>query len=159
MQGERLQMLHDMVGGLGLHLTVVTDLQSTGIRAEVEPEPIPVAKADFWAFAAEHGYSKQRATLAWSLATRGNLDKYGAHLPLVRFLDGVSDDPDVLVSREDRIVDLRSVHERFVASEGRPLAWGGDHTPDRPNRSIDFLAHLVNEKLRPEEPVAVQRLR
>lgn len=146
------------VGGRAVELSVSGDFVSTNASPEQELEPVPATRAEFRAFATEHGYSDMRARKAWNVAVAAGERPEGSSstLPLVEFLDGF-DESVIHVSSDERIIDLRSVYDRFVASRMAPIAWGGDLDYSRPNLSIDFLAHIVNEKVQPEEPIRVRR--
>src|SRR4051794_10609791 len=66
MTPERLAMLGEVVGGLGLQVTVVHSLEGLPEPAEREPEPVPACFQDFLDFAGNHDYTEQHAHDAWS---------------------------------------------------------------------------------------------
>lgn len=150
MTPERLQVLREMAGGLGLSVTVVGDLEALGIE-EQEPEPVPVNLEDCIAFAKEHGYSRARVSKAWMAVDR-TIGKREDPYPPVRPI-GPSN-----VMEYRLVVDLRSVRDRLLASNMSPAAWSGIN--GRQIAILHFLAHFTNERLGvPDEerlPIAPQ---
>jgi hypothetical protein len=142
MSPAHLETLEQMLGGLGLRLTVV--------QAAVKNEPpheavVPATRDDFCAFAEIHGYTAARAYRAWNAVL--NTKYYPGHcagqegpdpFPPLRFIHADID-----------TVDLRSVYDRLVASNLSPRAWRIRITSD----TVRFLAHMVNEELAPLDPL------
>lgn len=128
-------------------------LNSTETNEE-EPDMIAATKSDFRRFAAEHGYSDSRACRSWnslSFTTPHHTTPHDSsrrpadQLPPVRWLNRDS-------RCGEETIDLRSVHERLVASELRSDSWirgNNDH--------VAFLARLVNELVQPEGPLPARR--
>lgn len=147
MTPERMQMLEQMVGGLGLHVTLIQD-GSMLTEEKYEPPPVAVNRQNFLDFASEAGYSSRRASSAWRTVIREGSPRYTRRqegmpdpYPPIEFLD-----PDGREAGEDAaIIDLRSVQKRLLASDMSVAAWEG--LTERQHETVTFLAHLVEVKV------------
>lgn len=137
--GSALSMLVE--GEVNAHIVDGYD----AIDAENEPEPMPATFGDIRRFAIDNGYSKVRANKAWhalgtatarELAQRVGYDPY----PKVRFLPAAEQR-----GFYDQHVDLRSVHDRLMASDFSNTAWPWLKRTDK--ETVKLLADFVRAKL------------
>ena len=148
---EQLTTVEQMLGALGLRRVELGDRELGAIveaEGKQEPEPVPVTRETFLAFAEKHDeYSRKRLCAAWLAVqftkgfardAKGGIDPY----PPLRFFDE---------NRE--VADLRSVHERLVASDMSTGAWRRATQP-----TIGVLCHIVNELLQlpPDEQLTTK---
>jgi hypothetical protein len=169
------QMASALSGGLVVEMSVTTDLLSVSHAletvegwGELAPDAVPATKSDFRDFAAEHRYTDPRATRTWWAIVdtaewrQPRARSYRQHdpLPPIKIIDPEAFDPGppnpldmypnyFLHSRSEEIVmDLRSVHARLAADwPMQRKVWDSHMTL----ASLGFLAHIVNEKVIPEE--------
>ena len=156
-----------LAGGQAVEASVVADttaIELTELRPEQGQDPISASRDDFRQFAQEHGYTDQRACRTWATIISTAERWYG--LPGQRF-----DDPYPRLMFLDpaprlepvhapelrhgfQVLDLRSVYARLTVPE-YPMQrrmWG--HKWGRASvGSLAFLAHIVNEEVRPERPL------
>jgi hypothetical protein len=155
---ERLAVVREVAGKLGLEVTVIRDLQSLGISPEQELTPVPATRLDFRLFAADYGLSDRRADYAWRAVdwTHSRIE-FSAHrrhpdveaenlacYPPPRFL---RDD----AGADQKIVDLRSVYDRLRASNLALAAW-----TNSTYKTVEFLAMIVNEMVQPDPPLPLK---
>ncbi|WP_280483903.1 hypothetical protein [Nocardia farcinica] len=157
MTPERLQMLREMLGGLGLTVTLLSgqEIDLPPPSPEEEAEPVLASREDFLAFAREHGYADMRAFRAWRCAAENEAGaRYGKNdgLPPVRFV-GLAPRPEYSTDPDRRTLDLRSVHERLIATQQEPHLWG---YRSKRRGDVRFLAHMVNEVVQPDEPLPLE---
>ena len=91
-------------------------------------------------FAARNGYTKERAGRVWNILYYTEQYQPEEHqgLPAIRYLGFAGQPP--YGDSDERVLDLRSVHERLVASGFRHEVWRRATTAD-----IKFLVQLVHE--------------
>lgn len=152
------QIARSFAGGKAVELSVVGDPTTEGetdtvsVQAEQEAKPVPATYEDFHSFAAAHGYTDQRAAKAYTqIAFTQEIienDGYSGE-----YADILRSYPPIRILGEDhrtrarhKIIDLRSVYDRFVAADFHRKAWDGAS----PN-SVAFIAELVNEFVQPDE--------
>ncbi len=144
-------------GGRAVELTVFRPGGTEGSvheQAENETQPVPATYEDFHTFAAQHGYTDQQAARAYTriVSTQEAIEAVRSH---GKYADILRSYPPIRILGKDdqtrarhKIIDLRSVYERFVAADLDTKAW------DRASpRAIAFIARLVNEKVEPDEPL------
>jgi hypothetical protein len=175
---DRIEMLREMVGGLGLALTVQHgEATQSDVAPELDDGPVAITREGFFSFAAQHGYTKARAKWAWSNVAETHWQTETAWLTSEDLVDtpdsiGLNLNPhmqryarwpirwlneDPNSSWDDRILDLRSVHERLVETSLTNRAWRGGAN-GAPQGFMDFLAHMVNEIVKPDEPLPVSSM-
>jgi len=135
MTPERFDMLSQMVGGLGLKVTTVGDIETLGVSAE-QVEPCIATKDEFITFARAQGYTDARARKAWGATTFASMERNAKGLPPTRFTDRGE------FREYGNLLDLLSVAERLEASRYTTTGWPSA-TPD----TVKFLRHLVDERL------------
>ncbi|MEV5532224.1 hypothetical protein [Streptomyces prunicolor] len=137
MTPDRLETISQMLGGLGLQVTTISDLES--VRSpEEEPKPVPVSQADFLKFAEDTGHTSRLATMAWLTVERtyrGQRTDEG--LPMLAFSRGEDNIPHV---------DLRTVKARIDSGTNRE-EWS-NHGMHRAN--MEFLRNMT-ERLIPQQ--------
>jgi hypothetical protein len=109
--------------------------------------PVPVNKTDVRRFAGKHGYTMERAGRVWNTLHYTHKHQAGEdrRLPTIHYL-GFAGQP--YGDRDERVIDLRSVHERLVASKCVRGAWWRATKAD-----ITFLVHLVNDYMGLDTPL------
>ena len=154
MTPDRLETISQMLGGLGLRMTAVADLESLRTPEE-EPKPVPASKADFLRFAEENGHTERMAKTAWHMVQvtgaqgeRGfrtfDSDEYPTGLPMLEFSRA---------ENGDRCVDLRTVNERLKSGEQYKGTWlsAWSHNGDG---KLNFLGSLCAAKIQPDTATA-----
>lgn len=147
MTSERLRMLGEMVGGLGLRVTVLEELESLGRYAEKTLLPVRATREDFRVFAEAEGYTRHMAHRSFNTAMFTGSPGYRYHHP---------DDhlPTILFDFDEMTLELRSVHRRLVASNMDPKSWFKCG-----KGMVRFLAHIVNDRVRPGELLPIDTSR
>ncbi len=150
---EHLEAISIRLDQLAARLTVVRDTVEL-VNAKLSPRPtknampwaadgplppVPVNKTDVRRFAGKHGYTMERAGRVWNTLhyTHKHQADEDRRLPAIHYL-GFAGQP--YGDRNERVIDLRSVHERLVASKRVRGAWWRATKAD-----ITFLVHLVND--------------
>ncbi|MEU9407535.1 hypothetical protein AB0E08_17900 [Streptomyces sp. NPDC048281] len=151
MTPDRLETISQMLGGLGLRMTAITDLESLSTPEE-ELEPVPASKADFLRFAEENGHTERMAKTAWHMvevtALHGEQgfkyhawnkdDEEPTGFPVLEFTHD---------QNGGRAVDLRTVNERLKSGgryEKNEYVGAWSH---RGEGKFDFLRALCADKL------------
>jgi hypothetical protein len=146
MTQERLAMLGQIVGGLGLQVTVVHDLERLPEPVEREPEPVPACFRDFLDFASEHNYTERRASKAWGslllLSSEHRNPTKDDQYPRIRLIRNAD--------FRQAVIDMRSVYRRMVASSLTAEAW------EDVDRTLPFLIDVVNAFVQPDEPLSFE---
>lgn len=121
-------------------------LLAAGEQAESEPEPIFLTKRDFQVWAADHGYGSRQPIMAFHSLwfTEGGYRAEPDPWPPLRFTDKFGE--------AGPAVDLRSVYDRLAATELK-----NDALVKSTPATVSLLAHLVNDLVRPEEPLPLSR--
>lgn len=145
---EQREILERTAGEfLGRQVSLVAASCSLAESALEVPEQVQATQETYREFAVKHGYTKQMADLTWNMGRFTT--HYGAYkdspewpdpYPKLRYLDDITD-----------ILDLRSAHKRLVASDQSPNAWSKGT-----RNKVRFLAHIVNERVQPEELLYVE---
>jgi hypothetical protein len=149
---EHLEAIYIRLDQLTARLAVVKDTVEF-INAKLSPRPtkntvpwadgslppIPVNKTDVRRFAGRHGYTMERAGRVWNALhyTHKHQADEDRRLPTIHYL-GFAGQP--YGDRNERVIDLRSVYERLVASKRVRGAWWRATKAD-----IAFLVHLVHD--------------
>jgi hypothetical protein len=146
LSGEQVVTLGSVLLQLGLEVTPVYDLEKLRGEAdsgEQEPKPVPTTQEDFVLFGDEHGYSRTRAYRAFRCLRYTSTHSYRDRFPDDPYpqINFLGSDPD-WGPDENLIVDLRTVKDRLDAAGLARPAWGSYSKP-----TIEFIAHIVNEKL------------
>lgn len=141
---EQLTTLGSALLQFGLEATPVYDLEGlrSGVESgEQEPKPVPATKEDFAIFGDEHGYSRTRAYRAFRCLRSVGSQRDDLY-PRITFLRG---DPNIDLP-ENLIVDLQTAKERIESAGIVRPAWR-----NFPKPTIEFIAHIVSEKLGSEK--------
>ncbi|WP_158697862.1 hypothetical protein [Streptomyces prunicolor] len=142
MTPDRLETISQMLGGLGLRMTAIADLESLSTPEE-EPEPVPVSKADFLRFAEETGRTPRLATMAWVMVDA--TERLGNEWARRLTDRGPETLPALSFSYDEqgaRQVDLRTVSERIKASARSGGAWTSPG-----DAKISFLGAICGAKI------------
>lgn len=137
---------------------VEQDLSRMGMKAlekgKTEKDLAPVKRRDFVAFADRYGYPKMRAWKSWNTSVCLG-EEYPQSfeddtLPPVQLLVDREDEFGNRTLREHQVVDLRSIYARLKQSRLDAAYYGA------PDTEVEFLAHLCNEVLQPDEPLPIE---
>ncbi|MEU2901122.1 hypothetical protein ACWC4E_33895 [Streptomyces sp. NPDC001273] len=153
---ERLTEVRLALAQLGLRLVSSDELSGEVAKIKEENEPVFATRDSFVQFARNHGYTDQRAYKAWMSVIRtagwqSNRDPEWRRpdpFPPITVTDPDSVYETHALSRpvDKRIIDLRSIHQRLVASDMNRLAWD-----DLTDAGVAFLARLTNEEVQPDD--------
>lgn len=114
--------------------------------------PEPTTRTAVCNFAAAHSYPYNRATSAWKELRWAHELPPEDPYPRIRYIGSPPE------RNRPVVVDLWSVYERFKESGISQLTWGRPLDTGYDDRSAHFLAHLINERLEPEDPLEFKRL-
>lgn len=142
----------NFAGGRAVELAVVNEAATVEVQPERELEAVPTLREDFLAFAEAQGYTRRQGFAAWN-ATRFTAIFVKDENPPVVFVDAIDE------YRAGDILDLESVHRRLVASKLSRKAWVKAGSHNASPSTVSFLAHLVNERVQPDEPLPVRDMR
>lgn len=144
--GVEMRALYDVDRELGN--TILRDIMDDREKRT----PVPMTRTDLCNFAAEHRYPANRASSAWKeLRWADGLPKDDPY-PRIRY---IGPPPE---RNRPATVDLWSVYERLKETDISQLMWGRPLDPEHTDKSAYFLAHVVNEKLLPDEPLEFRNL-
>lgn len=145
MPEAHIEAILKMLGGFGLTVTVVSNLEaSQAIPEQSQPAVAPVCEADFLEFARQNGYTLDRALKAWQIASSTNVTNYpdGEGLPEIK-----------VYSEEDtEYVDLDTVRQRLekldlIRPYQKSYGWHNGS-----GLGVQFLTHLCNTRLGSDIP-------
>jgi hypothetical protein len=119
-------------GGKAVELSV--DIDATVAARHLDVQPIWAGRDEFRSSATRHGHTAARGYQAYAMLRRTNSQYYRDRDP----------QPDIV--ERDEFFDLNTVYSRLRRTFMNPRAW---IMPTE--KSLRFLAHLVNDVVKPDE--------
>lgn len=147
---EQLVAIGDFASRMyGVEMRVIDDVREFGRVAvtnaenaeEEKPEPVPITREDFIAFAVEHDFGRNLAGKAWAWVERIARGQQDSRDPTSR----IDDLPRIEVLGHE--ADLLTIYAHVHAAMQRLDEFSGGPHRDR------FLIALLNDRLQPERPL------